>query len=274
MKKLIFTLAILAMALSNNLLTATALADANPTYYAKIQTDHAYFYHNPVNDESEKLFKLPTSYFVLIDGYAGTDFYSCRYNDLTGYVKQSDVTPIIGTPSSPYVNFASFRVYALEGIDMRSTPKKSPLNTITHINYLEDRLVYYGPIEGDEYIPDRTTTWYYCKFITNESSQLGYIYSDFCDKLTNIPLNMEDFPLAEGDLFPSITPSIPAPSTELSGTAKTLIIVGVSLPCVVILYLLIKPTLISEKTNKKGAKTKRPKTRRGDYFEFDESDLT
>ena len=249
-------------------------ADGTKQYYAKVQSNEVYFYTQPSDIGEFQLFKIPISYFVLLTADANDKFYSCRYGDKVGYVKKDEVTPMNGTPLSPYANFASFRVFALDGIDMRSTPRKTPLNVVTRIGYLEDNLVYYGSIEGDELVPNKSTTWYYCKYINGETQTFGYLSSNFCDQLTNIPLNMEEFEIVEGVLFP--LPETPlAPATHLSGTVKTLIIVGVSLPCVVVLYLLIKPTLISEKGGKKTSKQKRIKRKpHGDYFEFDESDLT
>ena len=240
-------------------------------YYAKIQTDSVYLYTQPNQSDEFKLFCLPTSYFVLLTAEANNDFYSCKYGDINGYVKKEEVTAMNGTPVSPYANFASFRVFSLDGLEMRSTPYKTPLNILTKVNYLEDNLIYYGSIEGDELIPKKSKTWYYCKYINDNDIYYGYLNSTFCDELSEIPLNMETFTKIEGTLFPVKTQTQPPPSSELSGTAKTLIIIGVSLPCVLILYLLIKPTLILERTDKKKAKSKR---KRGDYFEFDENDLT
>ncbi len=268
---ILFSLIAWSFPAQSNLLNADETARQ---YYAKITRDEVYFFEQP-NDSTEfRLFKLPASYFVLLTADANDKFYSCRYGDKTGYVKKDEVTAMYGTPLSPYANFANFRVFALDGIEMRSTPRKNPLNVITKIPYLEDNLLYYGSIEGDELVPKKSSIWYYCKYINDEQSQFGYLYSSFCDEMANIPLNMEEFDKVEGELFPlPVQPN--TPSTHLSGTAKTLIIVGVSLPCVVILYLLIKPTLINEKSNKRSTKSKPARRKRhGDYFEFDENDLT
>lgn len=275
MKKLIlFSIAFIFLAmLSSPRQNFSTYADSPKQYYAKIQADEVYFFDQPNDSDEFKKFKLPTSYFVLLTADANNNFYSCKYGDLNGYIKKSEVTPMSGTPVTPYANFASFRVFALDGLDMRSTPYKTPLNVIKRVNYLEDNLIYYGSIDGDQLIPKKTKTWYYCKFVSTESSEFGYLYSALCDELTQIPLNLEVFDKIEGELFPLPSPT-PTPSTSLSGTAKTLIIVGVSLPCVLIIYLLIKPTLISE-TNSKSKKSKsRKRKRHGDYFEFDEHDLT
>lgn len=274
MKKLILFFAIsLFVMFGVTPFTFVASAQQNKQYYAKVQSDNVYLFSQPIDSEEYKLFKLPTTYFVLLTGDANESFYSCKYSDLpnTVYVKKSSVVAMNGTPVTPYVNFAYFRVFALDGIDLRSSPHKLPLNSLGKISYLEDRLVYYGSIEGDTLVPDKDSTWYYCKFVDENENKYGYIYSTFCDKLSNIPLNMEEFPIVEGQLFPLPVESVPSPSSSLSGTAKTLIIVGVSLPCVVILYLLIKPTLMTDKSGKKVGKKR--KSKHGDYFEFDESDL-
>lgn len=249
-------------------------AEEQKQYYAKVQSDNVFVFSQPIDSDEHKLFKLPTTYFVLLTGKANDTFYSCRYADLPHevYVKQDSVTAMSGTPVTPYVNFAYFRVFALDGIDMRSSPKKLPLNSVGKIGYLEDRLVYYGSIDGDILVPGKDSLWYYCKLVDDSEIKYGYIYATFCDNLSNIPLNLEEFPVVEQELFPVPIEEPPSPSSSLSGTAKTLIVIGVTLPCIVILYLLIKPTLITEKSGKK-AKKSRLKSKRGDYFEFDDSDL-
>lgn len=276
MKKIIFSLSIILFgfmlfAFQNN---PSLLADETRQYYAKISSDEVYLYSQPNESNDFREFKLPTSYFVLLTAEANNRFYSCKYGDVNGYIKKEDVLPMNGTPVKPYANFATTYVLAPDGIDMRSTPYKTPVNVVARLGFLEDNILFYGSLEGDNFIPKKTNIWYYCKYInpTTSQSQFGYLYSFYCDT-PEIPLNMEEFAIVEGNLFPSLAPQTPKPSTSLSGTAKTLIIVGVSLPCVVILYLLIKPTLITEKSNKRQKSKPVKKKRHGDYFEFDESDL-
>ncbi len=266
---LIFMIAFLAKEQTSLVLAG----ESNKQYYAKVNKDEVYFFTQP-NEASEfRLFKIPTSYFVLLTAEANDKFYSCSYGDKIGYVKKDDVLPMNGTPLSPYANTTTTRIIAPDGLDMRSSPVKNPLNIVARLNFLEDNILFYGMLDGDDFIPGNTKTWYYCKYINPTTSQIqfGYFYSYYCDQ-PNLSINMEEFPLIEGELFP-VTPTKPQPSSSLSGTVKTLIIIGVSLPCVVILYLLIKPTLIAEHSNKKSKAKAKPKRRHGDYYEFDESDL-
>lgn len=270
MKKLIF-LALFAtisfgFVASAPVLDKSVFASESKSFYAKI-LDEAYLYSQSIDSKEYRTFKLPLDYYVLLTGQANQDFYICRYSDVMGYVKKSDVDPKEGTPSVAFADFAKVTIKAPDGFDLRSSPNNID-NKLVHLNFLEDNVYYYGELEGEDYVPGLTKKWYYCKYVKDDKKHFGYVYSDYCYNLTPIPPNEE--------YLPSITPVFSnvegssANATSLSGTAKTLIIIGVCLPCLVVLYLLIKPTLIS--TSKKGQKIK-SKRKHGDYFEFDESDL-
>ncbi len=256
MKKLILCLSVLSFFNFSN-----APVSAQEEYFAKVDTSGIYFYSTM--DESGKLFELPSSYYVRLTGKADNTFYSASYMDKIGYVKINEVKPINGTPKNPYAT-ASFRVFDIEGLGLYKSPKLTDEQIITTVPYLTSTLSYYGKIEGDS-IPNKSNYWYYCKFTGAEGTYQGYLYSVFCDQLSSIPINNENFPFITGEIFDTkLTQASP-----LSDTAKTFIIIGVSLPCALLIYLLIKPTISGQ------IKIKHKKTRKRhrDYFEFDENDL-
>jgi hypothetical protein len=88
----------------------------------------------------------------------------------------------------------------------------------------------------------------------------------FCDKLTNIPLNNEKFSTIENPIFAD-----ESFENKLSETSMAFIVIGVSLPCLVVIYLLLKPTFLKEKILNEIPKSK--KSRHKDYYEFDSNDL-
>lgn len=261
MKKILIFLSLL-------LLQSTCISSV-PTYaddlyyYAKIEKGGTFLYASA--DESSPLFELPESYFVLLTDKANDKFYNATYLDKTGYVKISEVTPMQGQPNTPFAS-ATFRVFSINGLGLYKSPSLQSAGLITNVPYLTSTINYYGKIEGES-IPNKSNVWYYCKFIEPASTYQGYLYSVFCDELSPIIKNQESFPLITSPLFPQKGSGLGG----LSDTAKTFIILGVSLPCALIIYLLIKPTLSGQKQK---VKKKKPRRRHGDYFEFDENDLT
>lgn len=240
-----------------------AHASQSTSIYAKIENDGVFIYSNPKLGNDNKLFELPNSYFVRLIENAGEDFYYCAYKDVYGYVQKSDVTAMKGKPINPFVE-ASFRVYAPEGLGLYSLPQLSEQYKKATIPYLTDTLTYYGIIIGQEAIPDKTKNWIYCKY-SFETNAYGYVYSVFCDKLPHITTNTERFEVIEVPFKPTTKGA-----KELTSVAMGFIIVGVSLPCLVVLFLLVKPSMqksTSTKPRLRGRKNK-------DYFEFDENDLT
>ncbi len=249
-----------SLAFKNSNITFAAQKES---IYAKVENDGVYLYSNPKIDNESKLFQLPNSYFVRLIENAGEDFYYCVYKDVYGYVKKSDVTAMKGTPIMPFVE-ANFRVYAPEGLGLYSKPQLSEQLKKATIPYLTDTITYYGTIVGQEAIPDKSNVWIYCKF-SYETNAYGYVYSVFCDKLPTITTNTERFEVIE---VPFEIASKGA--KELTSVAMGFIIVGVSLPCLIVLFLLVKPSM--QKVN--NPKTKLKGRRNKDYFEFDENDLT
>lgn len=244
---------------------AANFSHADNFYFAKIQKEGVYFYSNPIDSSEYALFEVPNTYFVKLLGDENSLFYYAQYSDQFGYVKKSDVVAMDGSPQNPYAT-SSFRIFALEGMGLYSSPSLSTEDEIAQIPYLTDDLVYYGKISGQQAIPDKSNEWYYCKY-TSSDTLYGYVYSVFCDKLTDFADNYETFNIITSPTFSSsITPE------GLSTVAMTFIVIGVSIPCIIVIYLLVKPTLFKEKAINNH--TKIPKKRRhGDYYEFDESDL-
>lgn len=240
-------------------------AEEAPTYYfAKVEKSGVFFYLSA--DESHPLFEIPTSYFVKLTSDVNEDFFSAIYSDMEGFVKKSEIVPMQGEPVTPYA-IASLRVFSLEGLGLYREPTLLTSDIISTVPYLSTNITYYGKKEGSA-VPNKSNVWYYCKFTEPTTSTSGYLYSIFCDELTQIPVNNEFFPLITSPLFPTKPNKA---KSGLSDVAKTFIILGVSLPCALIIYLLVKPTLANQ-----NAKAKTPKRRRRhrDYFEFDENDLT
>ena len=236
---------------------------AENVVYAKIQSESCFMLSSPSTSSTNKLFLLPQSYFVKLINEANDEYFYCSYKDINGYVKKSEVVAMNGTPVQPYVE-GLFRTFSLEGLGLYSAPQLSESSLLATIPYLTDNLIYYGTMTGQELVPDKSDQWIYCKY-NEESSICGYVYSVFCDKIPIITENTESFEVVENPFIKTVAPK------ELSSVAMGFIILGVALPCLIVLFLLVKPTFIKEKLNT--AKPKLRAKRNHDYFEFDDSDL-
>lgn len=234
------------------------IAQASDFYWAKVNNDDAIFYAQP-NDESA-LFILPKTYFVKLINEDET-FYKAEYKDLVGFVKKEDVSPMNGTPLCPYF-IETFRVFLPSGTGLYPTTKMTSENEILTIPYLYEELVFYGSIEGQTAIPDKSNLWHYCRYGDDE---YGYVYSAFVDKLSTPPINNESFETIEVSFLKH-------EAAHLSESALAFIVIGVSLPTLAVLYLLIKPN-ISTRQSQSREKSKYKAKKRNDYFEFDSSDL-
>lgn len=257
MKKIIFALFVILTCLS----PSSFITFADNSFYAKIQSDNVFFFSSPINSSQYNLFVIPKTYFVLLLNDKNEDFYYAKYKDLYGYVLKNQVTVMRGTPSCPYAN-STFRIFSPQGQNVYSMPYLNSTR-ITSIPYLCENITYYGSAYGEQAIPEKSQEWYYCNYFDNNNFY-GYVYSVFCDKLTPIGENTEAFQVVQNPVFSSSS------NESLSEVSMTFIIIAVSLPCIIVIYLLLKPTLISQKVLDSSPKKKR---KHGDYFEFDDSDL-
>ena len=231
-------------------------------YYGKIENENIYLYSSPESDLSKALFQIPKSYFVKLLDDAGENFYYASYKNTFGYVNKKEVSAMLGTPLKPFAN-ATFRTFSLEGIGLYSNPSTHNSTKISTIPYLTNSLSFYGYIVGEELIPEKTNQWIYCNY---NNDTFGYVYSVFCDQLSPIPSNNETFTVVDTPIF-----NVEEPVKTLSNLSMIFIIIGVTIPCLIVIYLLLKPTFIKDKLLNEKPKHKRK--RHKDYFEFDDTEL-
>lgn len=250
---------------------------ANTTYYARITNDNTHLYIAPEEIPNNTIFILPKTYFVELISSSDNFFYA-KYKDIYGYVKKNEVQVVSTNPITPFLSNISFRVFTPSGANLRSTPQNlGSTNLVYSIPFLETNLEYYGEILGEEAISKKGCTWYYCKYFINNLSYMGYLYAPLCDLLPSLPKNTEIIEPYTGELFldeEQTLPTTTSPMEQLSPTAQSIIIVAVSLPCLLFIYLLFKPTHMAEsakQTNsKKNSHKKISRLKRSDYFELDD----
>ena len=215
-----------------------------------------YLYVNPINRiEDNVFFILQPSYFVELIEDSNTAFYKAKYIDIEGYVKKNEVQVVAYPPQKPYADNINFRVFNNSSQIMRTIPTSSG-GSSTQVCYLPlftQDVVFYGKIFGESAIPERTNIWYYCKY-TLDKAYYGYIYSDGCDLMSEIPINTEECIYINSPDF-----SQPNQEAELSVIKKnernyTLIILLISIPVAIFLVMLIKSNIILKLNKKEKAK--------------------
>lgn len=244
--------------------STSAYADSRRTYYAKVQQSGVYMYSAPVEDMAYRMFEIPYSYFVLLNGDENNEFYSAKYDDVNGFVLKDSIIPMSGTPQQPYAT-SSFRVFSQVGLPLYTSPTDTANYEIT-IPYEQIVSKAYGKISGKELLSNSTDKWFYCSFTQSGQKYSGYVFSYYCDNISIISENTEFFTEITEELnFSPINSS----ETTLSDTGKVLISFAVIIPCLIILYLMLKPKAKTKEASKR-IPLRRPKR---DYYEFNEDDL-
>ncbi len=225
--------------------------------YARIMFDNVYLYRTPneIADYSNIYFELPRTYFVQLIDTAENDFFKVSYLNFVGFVKKDNVQAIIGTPIKPYLENISFRVFSEQSRDLRSEPttQGGSSHQVAYIPLYSRNLTYYGSIQGENLIEDRTNVWYYVKY-TADKEYFGYVYSDFCDKMTKRELNEEEVIYTT---YPEFNKK-PEDSKTLPLESKTTgIIIGIlSIPALIFVFMILKSSKLISKEKSNGKEVK------------------
>ena len=231
------------------------------TFYAKITSTGVQFCATP--SETNALFVLPYSYFVKVN-YIVDDYYKVTYKDVEGYVRRDKVTLMNGVPQVPFFD-ATYEIFVPFGL------YQSPSQTSTVVTTLTDtdrKITYYGELAGQQ-VTSNNNIWYYSQVTISGEEKFGYVFSGVTDLLTQPIINNETFDIVSDDFLETPTSEF----KNLSTGTKIMLIVAISVPSLLILYFLIKPSKIVKNSNNKNKKESKKIHHHGDYFEFDENDL-
>lgn len=259
MKKLVLILSFIIIFFNFSL--NKAYADEEKNFYAKINSTSTYLCSMP--SETSQLFELPYSYFVKVN-YIIDDYFKVTYDGIEGYVKKDKVSLMNGIPQSPFAS-ASFKVfvpYSIYNSASSNSTKIADIDTST-------TLKYYGSIAGQQ-LNSSTNIWYYCSIQSQGQTQFGYVFSGITDYLTKINTNSETFEIISDEALSATETS---EFKTLSTSTKIMLIIAISLPSLLILYFLIKPSRILKTNRARPTKKQTKISRHGDYFEFDENEL-
>lgn len=234
----------------------------NNTYFAKIQSTGVNLCETP--SETTGMFEIPYSYFVKVESIVD-DYFKVTYKDISGYVKKDKAKLMKGIPQTPFAqaNFKLFVPFALY-----TSPSKNSAVTI-QLDDTVETISYYGTKIGQQ-VTSNNNVWYYSSVTISGQNYYGYVFSGVTDYLSKINLNNEVFETVDEGILDTSSTEF----NKLSTGTKILLIVSISIPSVLILYFLIKPSKIMQTTkNRKQIKKENKKIHHGDYFEFDESEL-
>lgn len=225
--------------------TKTTMAESL-SGYAQVVYNNVYLYRYPSETQEyyNRYFLLEPTYFVKLIEKTNDYFYKVEYLDLQGYVKISDVELVSETPKMPYPENITFDIYNKSNAILRSEPTTENNNNsiLKILNSSTKNLTFYGKISGEESLLGCGNIWYYCKHTNIDGqSTYGYIYSSLTSNLSPILQNEEVVSTVNANTI-SITDLL---YLNLSTQNITLLIL--SLPCLVIVYLFVKPTKILKK---------------------------
>lgn len=219
--------------------------------YARVMFDQANLYIAPTDDDSfsNVQFELPKTYFVELLDNANEKFYYCKYMSFFGYVKKDCVQAVEGVPKNPYLENINFRVYSDQSRDMRTLPTtdNNLSKQIAYVPLYTKNLSFIGKIYGEEVIKERTNVWYYCKY-SGDKDYFGYVYSDFCDKMTATPLNTEELTYIQNPTFNTDTSSSTMPENSKYTGVITFVL---CLPAIAFLLLILKGKSLSSSKKSK-----------------------
>jgi hypothetical protein len=213
-------------------------------YYAKITNENIYLYRKDIDDESVNnlYFKLPYSYFVILTGESGK-YYKATYLGIDGYIKKEDIKGCIGTPVNAFEKNRSLRILSSQSQQLRDCPNLN--NGINGLIYTlplyEQNIQIIGEIEGEEVVSKRGNIWYYSKYIANNKTYYGYIYSGLCDLITPTTINNENYEELDNLIFVNSSETKSSNlGIELPKNNELIIISILSIPTFILFILVLK----------------------------------
>ena len=235
-KKLIlsFTILFSFMILFSNVLVVSN-AKLTTFYYARVETDGVFLYKNTNPLPQNAYFELPRTYFVLLLSDYNAIFYKAQYRDIVGYVLKDEVSPVAETPQNPYLENHTFYVFSSDGTSVMSSPYENGI--IQGVVEEQEKISYYGKIQGYEMTQNRGSTWIYGK--TNDGIY-GYIYGGLSQSDEIIPQNTEELTPISNPYFDNSDDYL-YNLVDLTPGLKIMLVALVSVPSAVILFLMFRP---------------------------------
>lgn len=178
---------------------------------------------------------LPAGYFVMrSDDDAPDGYISVVYDDVSGYVKASDVAEVDYTPVTKYEKTVKFYC-ANDGqpVNLRAKPSKTAQILAVLDKDASGRC--YGSTAGDALIVGGDTVWYYVAF----GETRGYCY------YAHVTVDPTPPNIIEKEPEPTVEPNEPATAEPenpkaMSKTVAIIFIVALCIPVPFIIFYLFK----------------------------------
>lgn len=244
----------LCLFIENNFCVFARASSYTNFVYARVETSGVYLYKTASSTLLENAyFELPKSWFVLLVSNIDDNFYKAQYKDVVGFVLKGEVSPVAEKPENPYPDDVKFWAYTTDNTNIVScTFSKDNPRVLGSVTVMEE-LAFYGEMIGDEQVKNHGYLWLYCKTKT----QSGYLYKGLCDFNKALEPNLEKVTKIE-DPFLNNDNSFLYNIVDMSPMLKIALVMAVTLPCFLLVFLLFKPFKIVPVTNNKN----KPKIKR------------
>lgn len=221
--------------------------------FAKCKNNCLLFKTSNINNTNydNVLFELPNSYFVSIISSTSDAFYKVRYKNFIGFVDTQDIEVMNIYPNEPYLENITFGISANSATQLRSAPdSNNQSNILTIIPTNTQNIKYIAKTSGTIPTGGSSDIWYYAEYtpISDPTSVYqGYVYSEKTTNLTPILLNLEtsNFTTKQQDVSESLNDD----SIAISPNFKTILIVLICLPIVIVFLVSILKTRASKHSN-------------------------
>jgi len=213
-----------------------------------------------VSDDDE--FIIPKTYYLLHDGeqLTSNNYYYVVYNGIHGKVLKSDVSELVTADvETPYYSETLTISDTKEFIIIYAEPSQMSDMNYTFNKFNNPSLEYFGYMVDPD---DDTKIWYYIKYNNGTADQMGYVLASFTDK-AELYSQIPNHPDYNENTSPSPSPSSPAvnnPEEPTNNLLRVILILGISVPAVIVVFLLFKP-------GKRSRSYRRPPVRDRDYYD-------
>ena len=216
--------------------------------YAKANKNCYLFKTSDVSDASYRNveFIVPESYFVIVLTDVNSLIKKVQYNNKIGYVSSDSVKEVDFIPVNPLLLNITFDIYDNVGTQLRVSPTaEDNSNVIMVIPAGTKSVSYVASTIGMIPTGGSSNVWYYAIYSpTSDPTSVyeGYVYSSKVTNLSKIYLNEEGVEILDSDVNLETNYGY-----KLNDSLKTVLIVIICIPIVLVFVLLIYNSKRSEK---------------------------
>lgn len=207
--------------------------------YAKVKNNCYFFKTSDITDTTHNnvFFIIPETYFVIVLDNINLSIIKVQYKNKIGYVSADSIKVVSFTPIVPFLEGITFDITSSSGTQIRLTPNVNNSSNILHVIPAGTKNVnYIAKTIGNIPTGGSSNIWYYVLYtpISDPTSVYeGYVYSEKAINISKINPNEED------EIVPSEDNDNRAPEIYINGSVKTILIVIICIPIVLVFVLLV-----------------------------------